>query len=162
MHTTDGRCRDRNETPRLPALPPAPLERDLGQDRHRDPDEPFLAHRVEERLDVGVQYEVHLPAGHPDTEGVERVVRSPPGRNPYENPRKSSDRGRRPLDYFVFQGGYRKRALPTVAGRVDARFHAPPRVAFRIRNGVGTRSSDNADGQLVVAQAIIMRLLRCT
>ncbi len=28
---------------------------------------------------------------YPDTEGVERVVRSlVPGRNPYENPRKSS------------------------------------------------------------------------
>jgi hypothetical protein len=30
------------------------------------------ARRVEERLDIGVQYEVHLPAGNPDTEGVER------------------------------------------------------------------------------------------
>jgi hypothetical protein len=29
------------------------------------------ARRVEERLDIGV-YEVHLPAGNPDTEGVER------------------------------------------------------------------------------------------
>src|SRR4029077_12380038 len=27
-------------------------------------------HRVKERLDVGVQYEVHLPDGNPDAEGV--------------------------------------------------------------------------------------------
>src|SRR3954451_20091077 len=51
-----------------------------------EPDQPFLAHRVEERLDVGVQYEVHLLAGNPDTEGVERIVRSPPRTEPVREP----------------------------------------------------------------------------
>src|SRR3954465_3624960 len=85
-----------------------------------EPDQPFLAHRVEERLDVGVQYEVHLLAGNPDTEGVERVVRSPPRTEPVREPEevflvdRVQDRGRCTLDQLVFQGGDRKRTLPTV------------------------------------------------
>src|SRR3979490_207772 len=69
-----------------------------------EPDQPFLAHRVEERLDVGVQYEVHLPAGNPDTEGVvRRPARTEPVREPEEVflVDRVQDRGRRPLDYFV-------------------------------------------------------------
>jgi len=41
-------------------------------------DEPVFAHLVEERPDVGVQYEVHLPAVDPDTERVKRIVRAAP------------------------------------------------------------------------------------
>ena len=37
---------------------------------------PFLAHRVEERSDVGVQYEAHLPAVDPDTERIQRIMRA--------------------------------------------------------------------------------------
>src|SRR6266513_2362243 len=40
-----------------------------------EPDEPFLAHRVEERVDVGVQYEAHVPAVDTDAERIQRVVR---------------------------------------------------------------------------------------
>ena len=35
----------------------------------------------------------------------------------------------------------------TTPGRVDARFHAPKRVAFRIRNGVGTRDKILCEAQ---------------
>src|SRR5262249_51254492 len=69
---------------------------------------------------VGVQYEVHLPAGNPDTEGVERIVRSPSRTEPIREPEevflvdRVQDRNRCPLDQLVFQGGDRKRALPTV------------------------------------------------
>jgi len=45
-------------------------------------DEPVFAHLVEERPDVGVQYEVHLPAVDPDTERVKRIVRAAPRPEP--------------------------------------------------------------------------------
>src|SRR4051794_795237 len=51
-----------------------------------EPDQPFLAQRVEERLDVGVQYEVHFPARNSDTESIERIVRSPPWTEPVREP----------------------------------------------------------------------------
>ncbi len=35
----------------------------------------------------------------------------------------------------------------TTPGRLDARFHAPTRVAFRIRNGVGTRDNNLCGAQ---------------
>jgi len=35
----------------------------------------------------------------------------------------------------------------TTPGRLDARFHAPKRVAFRIRNGVGTRDKILCEAQ---------------
>ena len=35
----------------------------------------------------------------------------------------------------------------TTPGRLDARFHAPTRVAFRIRNGVGTRDNNLCEAQ---------------
>jgi len=35
----------------------------------------------------------------------------------------------------------------TTPGRVDTRFHAPKRVAFRIRNGVGTRDKILCEAQ---------------
>ena len=40
-------------------------------------DEPFLVHRVEERADVGVQYEVHL-SFDPDHERIHRIMRAAP------------------------------------------------------------------------------------
>src|SRR3954464_11574859 len=45
----------------------------------QETEEPFLAHRVEERPDVGVQDGAHLGAGDPDRERIERVVRPAPG-----------------------------------------------------------------------------------
>jgi len=35
-----------------------------------------MAHRIEERLDIGVQYEVHFPAVDPNPERVKRIVRA--------------------------------------------------------------------------------------
>src|SRR5262249_30117638 len=44
----------------------------------QEPDEPFLVHLVEERLDIGVQYEAHLLAVDFDVERVQCVVRAAP------------------------------------------------------------------------------------
>src|SRR5450631_264039 len=49
-------------------------------------DEPFLAHRVEERADVGGQYPVHLCAGDRDHERVDRIVRAASGSQPIRQP----------------------------------------------------------------------------
>ena len=39
-------------------------------------DQPLMAHRIEERLNIGVQYEVHFPAVDPNPERVKRIVRA--------------------------------------------------------------------------------------
>ena len=89
-------------------------------------DEPVLAHLVEERPDIGVQYEVHLPAFDPDTECVKRIVRAAPRPEPIREPEEVLlvDRiqqcRRRPLDDLVLQGCNRQRALAAVRlGYVD-------------------------------------------
>src|SRR6267154_373830 len=89
-------------------------------------DQPFLAHRVEERPDVGVQYPVHLPAGDPDNERIHRIMRAAPGPEPVREPEEVFlvDRIQhgchRPLDDLVLQGGDCQRALPTIRlGYVD-------------------------------------------
>ncbi len=51
-----------------------------------EPDQPFLADRVEERPDVGVQYEVHLPVGDPHHQGIERIMWSASGPEPVREP----------------------------------------------------------------------------
>ena len=85
--------------------------------------QPLLAHRVEERPDVGVQYPVHLPAGDPDHQGVERVVRSPSRPKPIREPEKFLliDRVQHPgdgaLDDLVLQSGNRQRPLPAICLR---------------------------------------------
>src|SRR5450631_2133556 len=84
------------------------------------PDEPLLAHRVEERTDVGVQYPVHLCAGDPDHERIHRIVRAASGPEPIRKPEEiflvdlAQHRSRGPLDDLVFKGGDRDRALPTI------------------------------------------------
>jgi site-specific DNA recombinase len=76
-------------------------------------DEPVFAHLIEERPDVGVQYEVHLPAFDPDTERVKRIVRAAPRPEPVTEPEEVFlvDRiqqcGRRPLDDLVLQSSNR-------------------------------------------------------
>src|SRR5271166_4644362 len=85
-----------------------------------EPNEPFLAHRVEERPDVGVHNPVHLPALDPHHQGVQRVVRPPSGPEPVGEPEEiflvdgvqHQDGG--PLDDLVFQGGDRQRPLLSV------------------------------------------------
>ena len=76
----------------------------------QETDEPFLADRVEEALDVGVENLVHLGAADPDHEGIQRVVlvasRAETIREAEEiflvDPVQHCERG--PLDDLVFQG----------------------------------------------------------
>src|SRR6202040_1327581 len=91
------------------------------------PDEPLLAHRVEERADVGVQYPVHLGAGDPDQERIHRIVCAASGPEPIREPEelflvdRAQHRSRGPLDDLVLKGGDRDRALPTIRlGYVNA------------------------------------------
>jgi len=48
--------------------------------------EPFVAHRVEERADVGVHDPVRLPCADSDHPGVERVMRAASGAEPIREP----------------------------------------------------------------------------
>src|ERR1019366_9148952 len=86
-------------------------------------DEPLLAHRVEERTDVGVQYPVHLCAGDPDQERIHRIVRAASGPEPIREPEeiflvdRAQHRSRGPLDDLVLKGGDRDRALQTIHPR---------------------------------------------
>src|SRR3954452_22751376 len=83
-------------------------------------DETLLAHRVEERADVGVQYPVHLCAGDPDHERIHRIVRAASGSEPIREPEeiflvdRAQHRSRGPLDDLVLQGGNRERTLSAV------------------------------------------------
>src|SRR6267143_4818840 len=83
--------------------------------------EPFLAHRVEERSNIGVQYPVHLRALDPDAERIQRIVRAAPGSESVREPEevllvdRVEHRNSRPLDDLVLQGGNRERALPAVS-----------------------------------------------
>ena len=45
----------------------------------------------------------------------------------------------------------------TTPGRVDTRFHAPTRVAFRIRNGVGTRDNNLCEAQWLACVLLYRR-----
>jgi hypothetical protein len=45
----------------------------------------------------------------------------------------------------------------TTPGRLDARFHAPTRVAFRIRNGVGTRDKNLCEAQWLACMLLYRR-----
>src|SRR3984893_13701633 len=90
-------------------------------------DNPFLAHRVEERADVGVQYVVHLLALDPDNQRIHRIMRAAPGSESVREPEevflvdRVEHRSCRPLDDLVFQGRNRERALtPVRLGYVHA------------------------------------------
>jgi site-specific DNA recombinase len=95
-----------------------------------EPYEPFLVHRVEERLDVGVQYEAHLLAVDPDAERIQRIVRAASWSESVRDAEevflvdRVQQRDHRPLDDLVLKGCDRERALPAVRlGYV----HAPGR-----------------------------------
>ncbi len=92
----------------------------------RKSDQPFLAHLIEERADVGVQYPVHLPAFDPDTERIQRIMRAASRPEPVREPEevflvdRVQQRSHRPLDDLVLQGRNRDRALPAVRlGYID-------------------------------------------
>jgi hypothetical protein len=77
-----------------------------------------LAHLVEERPDVGVQYEVHPPAVDPDHERIERIMRPAPGPEPIREPEevllvdRIQQRGRGPLDDLVLKSRNRPAFRP--------------------------------------------------
>src|SRR5262245_29157213 len=89
-------------------------------------DQPLLVDLVEERSDVGVQYEAHLLAVDSDTERIQRVMRAAPRPEPVRHSEevlfvdRIQQRDYRPLDDLVLQGGDRERALSAVGfGYVD-------------------------------------------
>ena len=83
-------------------------------------DEPLVAHRVEERADVGVQDVVHLLALNPNHERIHRIMRAASGSESIREPEevflvdRVEHRGCRPLDDLVFKGRNRERALTPV------------------------------------------------
>src|SRR6202035_1089337 len=83
-------------------------------------DQPILTDFVEERLNVGVQYEVHFLAGDSDAERVQRIMRATSWPEPVREPEevflvdRVQHRSRRPLDDLVLQCGDREWTLPTV------------------------------------------------
>ena len=46
----------------------------------------------------------------------------------------------------------------TTPGRLDARFHAPTRVAFRVRNGIGARDNNLYEAQWLACVLLYRRL----
>ena len=67
------------QDPRLEPLPDQADDAPVADAMFHEANEPFLVHRVEERADVGVQYEVHLPAFDSDHERIHRIMRAAPG-----------------------------------------------------------------------------------
>src|SRR6266581_5977436 len=75
----------------------------------QEADQPLLVDLVEERSDIGVQYEAHLLAADPDAERVQRVMRAAPWPEPVREPEevclvdRVQQRDHRPLDDLVLQ-----------------------------------------------------------
>ncbi len=83
-------------------------------------DQPLMADRIEEAGDVGIQNPVHLGAGDPDSERVERIVGATAGSEPVREPEEVFlvDRvqhlDHRALDDLVLQRGDAEWTLPPV------------------------------------------------
>src|SRR5437879_4950502 len=93
----------------------------------QEADHPLLVDLVEERSDVGVQYEAHLLAADPNTKRVQRIMRAAPWSEPVREPEeillvdRVQQRDHRPLDDLVLQRGDRERALSAIRlGYVNA------------------------------------------
>ena len=84
-----------------------------------EPDEPVLAHRLEEPRNVGVEYPVHPSGRDPHHERVQRVMRAASWSEPVAEAEeillvdRVQHRRRRPLDDLVLQRGDRQRTLPS-------------------------------------------------
>src|SRR5713226_4120396 len=92
----------------------------------QEADQPLLVDLVEERSDVGVQYEAHLLAVDSDAERIQRIVRATPRPEPIRDAEevllvdRVQQRDHSPLDNLVLQGRNRERALPAIRlGYVD-------------------------------------------
>ena len=103
--------------------------------------QPISTDLIEERSDVGVQYEVHFLAGDPNRERVERVMRAASGPESVREPEEVFlvDRiqhcRRRSLDDLVFESGDRERALSPVR----LRYVCPPVWQRPVRSSVESR-----------------------
>src|SRR5512144_79826 len=93
----------------------------------QEADQPFLVDLVEERSDVGVQYEAHLLAVDSDAQRIQRIMRAAPSPKSVRDAEKVflvdrvQQRDHRPLDDLVLQRGDRERALSSVRlGYVNA------------------------------------------
>jgi len=75
---------------------------------------------IEKALDVDLEYPVHLCAGDPDHQGVQRIVLAALGAEPIRKAEevllvdRTQHRGGRPLDDLVFEGGNRDWSLSAV------------------------------------------------
>ena len=92
----------------------------------QEADQPFLVDLVEERSDVGVQYEAHLLAVDPDAERIQRIMRAAPRPEPVRDAEevflvdRVQQRAHCPLDDLVLQSSDRERTLSAVRlGYVD-------------------------------------------
>ena len=74
------------EDARLQPFPDQADDAPVADPMLHEPDQPFLADRVEERPDVGVQDLVHLPAGDPDHQRVQRIMRATSRPEPVREP----------------------------------------------------------------------------
>ena len=84
----------------------------------QEANQPFLVDFIEERSNVGVQNPVHVRAVDPDSERIERIMRTAPRSESIREPEEVYlvDRvehdGHRSLDYLVFQSCDRNRLRP--------------------------------------------------
>ncbi len=91
-------------------------------------DQPFMADRVEEPRNIGVQYPVHLRAFDSDRQRIQRVVLAAPRPEPIREPEEVLlvDRvqhlDERPLDDLILQRRNAERALPAIR----LRYELPP------------------------------------
>src|SRR5437016_1236355 len=99
-------------------------------------DQPFLVDLIEERSDVGVQYEAHFLAVDTDAERVQRVVRAAPRSESIRYTEevllvdRVQQRDHRPLDDLVLQrvtasGRCRPSGLGTYTRRLGSARYAP-------------------------------------
>ena len=86
----------------------------------QEADNPFLGYLREERPNVGVQYEVHLPAADPDYQCIQRIVLAASRSEPIREPEEvflvdhAQHCGHGSLDDLVFECGDRERAFAAV------------------------------------------------
>src|SRR5438046_5984299 len=86
----------------------------------QEADQPLLVDLVEERSDVGVQYEAHLLAVDSDTERIQRIVRATPRPEPIRDAEevllvdRVQQRDHSPLDNLVLRGRDREWPWPAI------------------------------------------------
>src|SRR5262249_5044165 len=89
---------------------------------------PFMIQRIEETPNVGIEHPVHFPLHDPNTERVQRLMRTPLGSKPVGEVHKfllvngAQHFGGSPLDDFIFQHQHTQRSkFSPLARLVDVR-----------------------------------------